>query len=125
MANQNHRKALLDAFNGKEVLIETIPQEVLSLMGIKDSSHPLLAFFDEDLLPEGVTHTRSLQITIKCMGAKVPMVFIDNGSTLNVCPYYWPRYGDYHPFSLDRKSIRQHFKEGCGYFQGSLQDWAN
>ena len=24
---------------------------------------------------------------IKCMGAKFPMVFIDNGSALNVCPF--------------------------------------
>ena len=24
---------------------------------------------------------------IKCMGVKFPMVFIDNGSALNVCPF--------------------------------------
>ena len=34
--------------------------------------------------PEGATHNRPLQITIECMGAKVSMVLIDNGSTLNV-----------------------------------------
>ena len=45
MAFQKDRKALLDALNGKEVPIETTPQEVLSLMGVKDSSHLLLAFF--------------------------------------------------------------------------------
>ena len=44
MASQKHRKALLDALNGKEVLIETTPQEVLFLMGIKGSSHPLPPF---------------------------------------------------------------------------------
>ena len=44
MASQKHRKALLDALNGKEVLIETTPQEVLFLMGIKSSSHPLPPF---------------------------------------------------------------------------------
>ena len=54
-------------------------QEVLSLMGVKGSSHPLLVFSDEDLPPEGATHTKPLQITIECMGAKVPMVLIDNG----------------------------------------------
>ena len=95
--------------NGKEVLIETTSQEILSLMGVKGSSHPLLVFSDEDLPPEGATHTRPLQITIECMGAKVSMVLIDNGSALNVCPFrtahYWPRYGDYHPFSFDRKGI--------------------
>ena len=87
MASQKHRKALLDALNGKEVPIETTPQEVLSFMGVEGSSHPLLAFFYEDLPLEGATHTRPLQITIECMGAKVLMVLIDNGSTLNVCPF--------------------------------------
>ena len=56
-------------------------------MGVKGSSHTLLAFSNEDLPPEGATHTRPLQITIECMGAKVPMVLIDNGSALNVCPF--------------------------------------
>ena len=82
-----HRKALLDTLNGKEVPIETTPQEVLSLMGVEGSSHPLLVFFDEDLPPEGATHNRPLQITIECMHAKVPKVLIDNGFALNVCPF--------------------------------------
>ena len=87
MASQKHRKALLDTLNRKEEPIETTPQEVLSLMGVEGSLHPLLAFSDEDLPPEEATHTRPLQITIKCMGAKVPMVLIDNGYALNVCPF--------------------------------------
>ena len=28
-----------------------------------------------------------MQITIECIGAKVPIVLIDNGSALNVCPF--------------------------------------
>ena len=47
----------------------------------------LLAISNKELLPEGSTHTRPLQITIGCMGAKVPMVLIDNGPALNVCPF--------------------------------------
>ena len=86
MASYKHRSAFLDALNGKEVPIETTPQEVLFLMGVEAPSHPLLAFSNEELPPEGAIHTRPLQITIKCMGAKVPMVLIDNGSALNVCP---------------------------------------
>ena len=86
MASHKHCSALLDALNEKEVPIETTPQEVLSLMGIKAPPHPLLAFFVEDLPPKRATHTRPLQITIECIGAKVLMVLIDNGSTLNVCP---------------------------------------
>ena len=87
MASQKHRKALLDTLNGKEVLIETTPQKVLSLMGVEGSSHHLLAFSNEDLPAEGANHTRPLQITTECMGAKVPMVLIDNGFALNVCPF--------------------------------------
>ena len=77
----------LNALNGKEVPIETTPQEVLSLIGVEGSSHPLLAFSDEDLPSKGATHTRPLQITIECMGSKVPVVLINNGSALNVCPF--------------------------------------
>ena len=60
---------------------------MLSLIGVKASFHPLLAFSDEELPPKGATHTRPLQITIGCMGTKVPIVLIHNGSTLNVCPF--------------------------------------
>ena len=58
IASQKHCKALLDALNGKEVPIETKPQEFLSLMGVKGSSVSLLAFFDEDLPLEEATHNR-------------------------------------------------------------------
>ena len=60
MASHKQRSALLDSLNGKEVLVETTPQEVLSLMGVEAPSHPLLAFFDEELPPEGATHIRPL-----------------------------------------------------------------
>ena len=82
-----YHSALLDPLNGKEVSIETTPLEVLSLMGVEAPSYPLLAFSDEELPLEGATYTRLLQITIECMCVKVPMVFIDNGSALNVCPF--------------------------------------
>ena len=56
-------------------------------MGVEGSLHPLLTFYNEDLLPKGATYTRPLQITIECMDAKFPMVLIDNGSALNICPF--------------------------------------
>ena len=56
-------------------------------MGVEGSSHPLLAISNEDLPPKGATHTRSLRITIECMGAKVSVVLIYNGFALNVCPF--------------------------------------
>ena len=60
---------------------------MLSLVGVEAPSHPLFTFSDKELPPKGATHTRNLPITIECMGAKVPMVLIDNGSALNVCPF--------------------------------------
>ena len=69
--------------NGKEVPIETTPHEVLALMGVEAPSH----LSDEELPPKEVTHTRPLQITIECVGAKVPIVLIDKGSAMNVCPF--------------------------------------
>ena len=60
MASHKHCSALLDALNGKEVPIETIPQEVLSLMGVKAPSHHFLAFSEEKLPLEGATHTKAL-----------------------------------------------------------------
>ena len=87
MASHKHHSALLDALIGKEVPIENTSQELLSLMGVEAPSHPSLTFSDGELPPKGSTHTRPLQITIECMGAKVPMVLIDNGPTSNVCPF--------------------------------------
>ena len=52
MASQKYRKAILDAFNGKEVPIETKPQEALSLMGVEGSLHLLLAFPMKISLPK-------------------------------------------------------------------------
>ena len=52
MASHKYHSALLDALNGKKVPIETTPQEVLSLIGVKAPSHLLLAFSDKELPPE-------------------------------------------------------------------------
>jgi len=72
---------------GFDVPIKTTPQEVLSLIGVKAPSYPSLTFSNEELPPKGVTHTRPLQITIECMSTNVPMVLIDNGFALNICPF--------------------------------------
>ena len=85
MASHKHHNVLLDALNGKKVPIESTPQEVLSFVGFEALSHPFLTFFDEEVPLEGAIHTKPLHITYECMGAKVPMLLIDNGSSLNVC----------------------------------------
>ena len=40
MVFHKHRNAFLDTLDGKEVPMETTPQEVLPLMGVKVLSHP-------------------------------------------------------------------------------------
>ena len=57
MASHKHHSALLYASNGKELPIETTPQEMLSLIGVKAPSHPLFAFSDDELPPKEATQT--------------------------------------------------------------------
>ena len=85
VASHKNHSALFDALNGKEVPIKTTPQEVLALIAVEAPSHLSLTISDEKLPPKGTTNAKPLQITIECMGAKVLMVLIDNGSALNVC----------------------------------------
>ncbi|KAJ4848683.1 hypothetical protein Tsubulata_006881 [Turnera subulata] len=50
------------------------------------SNKNAIAFFDKDLISSKGKHTDALYITVHVKGNQVPMVLIDNGSALNVCP---------------------------------------
>ena len=46
-----------------------------------------ISYFDKDLTKKGKHHNNSLHITIDPMGKRIiPMVLINDGSALNVCP---------------------------------------
>ena len=45
-----------------------------------------IVFSDDDLPLEGFDHTRPLYISVGCLGCRVPSIFLDNGSALNVYP---------------------------------------
>ena len=45
-----------------------------------------IVFFEDDFPMKGSDHTRPLYIFFGCSGHRVPSVFLDDGSTLNVCP---------------------------------------
>ena len=45
-----------------------------------------IAFFDDDLPPEGLDHVRPLFIDVACLGRRVSFFLPDNGSALNVYP---------------------------------------
>ena len=44
MASHKHRNAVLEVLIGKEVSVETTPQEVLSIMGVEAMSCPSFTF---------------------------------------------------------------------------------
>jgi hypothetical protein len=46
----------------------------------------VVTFTKADLPLEGTDHNKPLHVTMKCMGKWIPVVLIDNGSALNVCP---------------------------------------
>jgi hypothetical protein len=85
MASQKHRDAILEALAGKEVPMDTTPEQVLSIMGVSTDEFAII-FTTKDLPPEGGDHNRALYVTIDCLGSKVPNVLVDNGSSINVCP---------------------------------------
>lgn len=37
-------------------------------------------------MTEGKNHTKALYVTVECKRVRIPMVLVDNGSAINVCP---------------------------------------
>ncbi|RVW16019.1 hypothetical protein CK203_079013 [Vitis vinifera] len=79
-----HRDALIRALSQIRVETTTIPEGLIHM--VTDGRATCIVFSDDDLPPDGPDHTRPLYISIDCSGRRVPYVFLDNGSTLNVCP---------------------------------------
>ena len=45
-----------------------------------------ISYSDKDLMKKGKHHNDLLHITVDAKGKRIPMVLIDDGSALNVCP---------------------------------------
>ena len=45
-----------------------------------------IIFSNDDLSPEGSSHTRPLYISVGCLGRRVLSVLLDTGSGLSICP---------------------------------------
>ena len=45
-----------------------------------------ISYSNKDLTKKGKHHSDSLHIIVDAKGKRIPMVLIDNGSALNVCP---------------------------------------
>ena len=82
-SSSTHRDALIRALSQIRVETTTIPEGLIHM--VTDGRATCIVFSDDDLPPDGPDHTRPLYISIDCSGRRVPYVFLDNGSTLNVC----------------------------------------
>ncbi|RVW22283.1 hypothetical protein CK203_107791 [Vitis vinifera] len=79
-----HRDALIRALSQIRVETTTTPKGLIHMMTTDKAT--CIVFSDDDLLPEGLDHVRSLYITVGCSSHRVPSILLDNGLTLNVCP---------------------------------------
>lgn len=86
ISSQKHRRPFLEGLTRKEVPVETSPMQVLSLLVVDQVAKTVVTFSNEDLPSKGNKHNRALHVTLECKRLKVPVVLIDDGSALNVCP---------------------------------------
>ena len=84
IASYHHRQALLNLLNKIQVPTTITPEALNAMIGVI-RTEPTMSFFDKDISNKGYSHNDPLHITLDTYGKRVPMVLVDNGSTLNVC----------------------------------------
>ena len=87
MASYKHRQNLVDLLNQIQVPTTTTPQDLNAMIG-SISKELTISYSDKDLTKKGKHHNDPLHIIVdaKGKGKMIPMVLIDDGSALNVCP---------------------------------------
>ncbi|KAA0060421.1 uncharacterized protein E6C27_scaffold22G002400 [Cucumis melo var. makuwa] len=80
-----HRKVLLDILNKAHVRHDISVEKFSGIIGNITSSNSIV-FIDDEILPEGLGHTKALHIQVKCKDYVIARVLVDNGSTLNIMP---------------------------------------
>ena len=85
MASYKHRQNLVDLFNQIQVPTTTTSQDLNAMIG-SISRDLTISYSDKDLTKKGKHHNDPLHITVDAKGKRIPMVLIDDGSSLNVCP---------------------------------------
>jgi len=85
MALFKHRQNLVDWLNQIQVPTTTISQDLNVMIG-SINRELIISYFDMDLTKKGKHHNNPLHITVDSMGKRIPMVLMDDGSALNVCP---------------------------------------
>ena len=85
MALYRHRQNLVDLLNQIQVPTTTTSQDLNAMIG-STNKELTISYFDKDLTKKGKHHNDSLHITVDSIGKRIPMVLINDGSALNVCP---------------------------------------
>ena len=85
MASYKHCQNLVDLLNQIQVPTTTNSQDLNAMIGYI-SKDLTISYSDKDLTKKGKHHNDPLHITVDAKGKRIPMVLIDDGSALNVCP---------------------------------------
>ena len=85
MASYKHCQNLLDLLNQIQVPTTTNFQDLNAMIG-SISKEFTISYSNKDLTKKGKHHNKSLHISLDVKGKRIPMILIDDGSALNVCP---------------------------------------
>ena len=85
MASRVHRQALLLTMDKAKLSIDTTPEQLVGLV-FPGGASPTLTFSEKELLLEGSAHNKPLYISVECREKWVPVVLVNIGSTIQVCP---------------------------------------
>ena len=85
MASYKHHQNLVDLLNQMQVPTTNTSQDLNATIG-SISRELTISYSNKDLMKKGKHHNDPLHITVDAKGKRIPMVLIDDGSTLNVCP---------------------------------------
>ncbi|KAI8530464.1 hypothetical protein RHMOL_Rhmol11G0060600 [Rhododendron molle] len=86
MSYYEHRNSFFKTLGKAKVPIDITLEGLVGLIMASKTLKPTIAFTDKDLPPEGLAHNKPLYISLKCLTKWIPLLLVDNGSALNVCP---------------------------------------
>ena len=85
MALYKHHQNLVDLLNQIQVPTTTTSQDLNAIIEFI-TRELTISYSNKDLTKKGKHHNDLLHITVYAKGKRIPMVLINDGSALNVCP---------------------------------------
>ena len=101
--SSTHKDALIQALSQIRVETTTTLEGLIHMMTAGKAT--CIVFFDDDLPPESLDHTRPLYISVGCSGHRVSFILLDNGPTLKVCLLAIAITLSYAPFIHDGQVV--------------------